>query len=252
MARLPLWVDPLDEPLAVAAGGVLLVLVVKLGLLGLVPGLLLGVLSALLLAALGRSLRRRPSQGQRLHDRRVEAGIDAALLRASELAAQAEALRLQAIERFTAAAQLEGLGLVQLCCERLAALPERLENRRSLLQSGGGVLLSTNDLSLRLRREEQALEREAEGPLRQERRGLVEQLRRNLSAAHQGMDEREARLLALATRQEALEGGLQQLRRQIDRQWSSEQASGAALATAIEPLDEALDQIERLLEAGGA
>ncbi len=252
MARLPTWADPLDEPLAVAAAGVLLLVVVKLGLLGLVPGLLLALLSALLLAALGRGLRRRPSQGQRLHDRRVEAGIDAALLRSSELAAQAATLRLQAIERFTASAQLEALGLVQLCCERLTALPERLESRRPLLQSGGGVLLSTGDLSLRLRREEQALEREADGPLRQERRRLVEQLRRNLSAAHQGMDEREARLLALSTRLEAIEGGLQQLRRQIDRQWSTEEASGAALTAAIDPLDGALDQIERLLEAGTA
>lgn len=68
------------------------------------------------------------------------------------------------------------------------------------------MLLSTGDLSLRLRREEQALEREADGPLRQERGRLVEQLRRNLSAAHQGMDEREARLLALSTRLEAIEG----------------------------------------------
>ena len=41
MARLPAWADPLDEPLAVAGAGVLLVVVVKLGLLDLVPGLLL-------------------------------------------------------------------------------------------------------------------------------------------------------------------------------------------------------------------
>ncbi|MCP9848630.1 hypothetical protein [Cyanobium sp. Morenito 9A2] len=252
MARLPAWVNPLDEPLAVATAGLLLVAVVRLGLLALVPGLLLGLGAALLLAALGRSLRRRPSQDQRLHDRRVEAGIDAALLRASELAAQAETLRLQAIERFTATVQLEGLGRVQLCCERLAALPQRLESRRPLLQSGGGVLLSTVDLSVRLRSEQQALTRDADGPLRQERRRLVDQLSRNLSAAHQGMDEREARLLALATRLEAIDGGLQLLRRQIEREWNSEEASDAALTAAIDPLDGALDQIERLLDAGRA
>jgi ribosomal protein L3 len=53
-------------------------------------------------------------------------------------------------------------------------------------------------------------------------------------------------------RLEAIDGGLQQLRRQIDRQWPSTEASDAAMATAIEPLDEAIDQIERSLDAGTA
>ncbi|MEA5415492.1 hypothetical protein [Synechococcus sp. BA-132 BA5] len=37
-----------------------------------------------------------------------------------------------------------------------------------------------------------------------------------------------------------------------DHQWPSTEASDAAMATAIEPLDEALDQIERSLDAGTA
>ena len=64
------------------------------------------------------------------------------------------------------------------------------------------------------------------------------------------MDEREARLLALSTRLERIDGGLRQLQRQVDRQWPSSEAGDAAMAGAIAPLDEALDQIERLLDAG--
>jgi hypothetical protein len=36
----------------------------------------------------------------------------------------------------------------------------------------------------------------------------------------------------------------------VDAQWPSTEATGTAVAEAIAPLDEALDQIERLLEAG--
>lgn len=243
------WPNPLDDPLAMAVGALLLVLLVRLGQLPLALGLLVGVIATLGIAAL-RARHRPRSRFERLHDQRLEAGIDTALARATELAQQAGTLRQEALVRFTDPGHLEALGTVQLCCDRLAALPERLRERRPLLDSGGGVLLPAENLAGRLAKEEQALRQESEGPLLQERRRLVEQLRRNLEAARLGMDEREARLLALATRLEAIDGGLHQLRRQIDRQWPSTEATAEAMAGAIEPLDEALDQIERLLEAG--
>jgi hypothetical protein len=233
------WPNPLDHPWAIAAGGLVLVLLVRVAGLGLPLGILSGAAVSLLASWL-----------QRLHQQRLELGLDGALDRAAGLADTALALKEEALARFTDPGHLEALGTVQLCCERLQALPERLEQRRPLLQSGGGVRLSADGLARRLATEERALQKEAEGPLRQERRRLVDQLRRNLDAARQGMDEGEARLLALATRLEAIDGGLQQLRRQIDRQWPSTEATGAAVTTAIEPLDEALDQIERLLDAG--
>jgi hypothetical protein len=252
-ARSGSWPNPLDDPLAVAVGGLLLVLLVRLGQLPLALGLLVGVGATLGLVAL-RARHRPRSRFERLHDQRLEAGIDTALARAQELALQAASLRQEAMVRFTDSAHLEALGTVQLCCDRLAALPDRLRERRPLLDSGGGVLLPAENLAGRLAREEQALRQETEGPLLQERRRLVEQLRRNVEAARLGMDEREARLLALATRLEAIDGGLYHLRRQIDRQWPSTEATAGvmagAVAAAIDPLDEALDQIERLLEAG--
>jgi hypothetical protein len=36
----------------------------------------------------------------------------------------------------------------------------------------------------------------------------------------------------------------------VDAQWPSSEATDAAVAEAIEPLNEALDQIDRLLDAG--
>ncbi|MFM7393200.1 MAG: hypothetical protein ACKO22_02260 [Cyanobium sp.] len=99
-------------------------------------------------------------------------------------------------------------------------------------------------------REQGALRREGSSTLRRERQQLVDQLERNLEAARLGMDEREARLLALSTRLERIDGGLRQLQRQVDRQWPSSEVGDAAMAEAIAPLDEALDQIERLLDAG--
>ena len=51
---------------------------------------------------------------------------------------------------------VQALGNVQLCCDRLAALPDRLRERRPLLESDGGVLLPEENLTGRLAREEQA------------------------------------------------------------------------------------------------
>jgi chromosome segregation ATPase len=140
--------------------------------------------------------------------------------------------------------------MVQLCCERLRLLPDRILQRRPLLESGGGILLSAEDLQARLSRARDELRRETSPTLRRERHQLVDQLTRNLDAARFGMDTREARLLALSTRLERIDGGLRHLQQQVDAQWPSTEASDAAVAEAIEPLDDALDQIDRLLDAG--
>ena len=241
--HLPL---PLDHPLAVASGGAAMVVAVRWGGAPLPLGIGLGVAVSLAGAALGR--RRRPaSRSLRRHDRRLNAGIEAALDRAAELVQQVEAIRGLALERFTTAEQLEALGLVQLCCDRLAALPERLQRHRSLLESGGGVLPAPEILARRLAEEEKRLRGEPEGPLHQQRRRLVEQLRHNLEAARLGFDEREARLLTLATGLEAVEGGLRHLRQRIDRHWPGSEVPAPSLAAAIDPLEEALDRIDALL-----
>ena len=78
----------------------------------------------------------------------------------------------------------------------------------------------------------------------------MDQLERNLDAARFGMDAREARLLALSTRLEQIDGGLRHLQQQVDAQWPSSDDTDAAVNEAIEPLDEALDQVDRLLDAG--
>jgi len=243
----PALVQPLDDPLAMAVAGVLLVVLVRLTPLGLPLGLVVGVVTAFAVAALRGHHRRR---GERVRDRRVSAGIDAALDRSRQLAMQADGVSREAMARLQDPLHLESLGLVQLCCERLRGLPDRIRQRRPLLESGGGVLLSAEDLNDRLAREQAALRREGSSTLRRERQQLVDQLDRNLEAARLGMDEREARLLALSTRLERIDGGLRQLQRQVDRHWPSTEVGDAAMAEAIAPLDEALDQIERLLDAG--
>ena len=248
MSPLPsAWANPLDDPLAVAVAGLLLVLLVRLTPLALPLALTLAVLIALGLATLRHRQGRR---GEGLRDRRVRESIDGAQQRASQLAVQAEMVSGEAMARFQDPGHLEPLGMVQLCCERLRGIPERIVQRRPLLESGGGILLSVDELQGRLSRERQELRRELSPTLRRERERLVDQLMRNLDAARFGMDAREARLLALSTRLEQIDGGLRHLQRQVDAQWPSSEATDAAVAEAIEPLDEALDQIDRLLDAG--
>jgi len=248
MARpTPFWANPLDDPLAVAAAGLLLVLLAQLTPLGLPLALPLAAAAAWGLAGWRRHQGR---PGERLRDRRVRASIDTALQRAAQLAIQAQLVNDQALARFQDPGHLEPLGLVQLCCDRLRALPERIEQRSALLESGGGILLPEADLQARLQREQQELKRESSATLRRERQRLVDQLSRNLEAARFGMDAREARLLALSTRLEQIDGGLRHLQHQVDATWPSSQATDAAMAEAIEPLDDALEQIDRLLDAG--
>jgi hypothetical protein len=240
-------VNPLDDPLAVALAGLVLVLLARFTPLGLGLALVVAVPLALALAALRAHPRGR---GRRLRDRRVVAEIDAAELRSRELAVQADLVRREALARFQDSAHLEPLGLVQLCCDRLRDLPGRIASRRRLLESGGGQLLPLEELEQRLQREQAAWQQESSATLRLERQRLVDQLRRNLDAARCGLDERQARLLALSTRLERIDGGLRHLQAQVARQWPSSDATDAAMAEAINPLDEALDQIEQLLDDG--
>ena len=124
-------VNPLYDPLAVALAGVLLVALVRLTPLGLPLALVVALPSGWVLALLRDRRRRR---GARLSDRRVSAGIEAAVARAGQLASQADLVSREAMARFQDLAHLEALGLVQLCCERLRGLPERIDQRRPLLE----------------------------------------------------------------------------------------------------------------------
>jgi len=239
------WVQPLDRPLAIAAAGLLLVALTRLTPLGLLPSLLIAAPVAVGLS----QLQARPrSRAERRREQRVDASIETALQRVAQLALQAELLSGEALSRWQQPDQLEPLALVQLCCERLRELPARIQQRRALLESGGGILLPLENLQARLQREREQLRREASPSLRRERQRLVDQLARNVEAADFGLDAREARLLALATGLERIDGGLRQLQLQLDAPWTSSEA-GAAVAAAIEPLQEALDQIEQLLDA---
>ena len=95
MARLSLpWVDPLADPLAVAAAGLLLVLLTRLTSLGLPMALLIAVLMAEGLAMVRAQGGRR---GERLRDRRVRETIDGLLQRATQLAIQAGGVSLSLI-----------------------------------------------------------------------------------------------------------------------------------------------------------
>jgi hypothetical protein len=241
------WVQPLDRPLAIAAAGLLLVALTRLTPLGLLPSLLIAVPAAVGLS----QLRARPrSRAERRREQRVDASIEAALQRLAQLALQAELLGGEALSRWQEPDQLEPLALVQLCCERLRELPQRIRQRRALLESGGGILLPLENLQARLQREREQLRRESSPSLRRERQRLVDQLARNVEAAGFGLDAREVRLLALSTGLERIDGGLRQLQLQLDAPWTSSEAGAAAVAAAIEPLQEALDQIDRLLDAG--
>lgn len=202
-----------------------------------------------LLVGLVGSLGRRPAgrrdgMGQRL----LGPGLAAALERSHQLVALAELLHLELLERLPSLEHLEDWGQLQLCGERLQALPARIMERRAFFEAGGELRRQAEALDRRLSCERLLLRREVSPILRGERVRLVEQLRRNLQVARLGSDEQASRLLALSTRLERIEGGLLHLQRHLKHQWIS--PVGAEGAIALLPLREALDQMEELLVEG--
>ena len=104
MARHPFaWANPLDDPLAMAVAGLLLVLLVRLTPLGLPLALLVGAIAA---AGLAMLRAQHASRGERLRDRRVRESIEAALQRANQLALQSDLVSAEGMARFQDPAHL--------------------------------------------------------------------------------------------------------------------------------------------------
>ncbi len=234
---------PLDHPGLVAAGGAVLVVAVRIAQLPLPLGLLLGVGVTLTLTEWRRRLRGREHRRRHLRlDTRLEA-IDA---RCDQLALQAAELSRQAARTLAGEQQLERLTEVQMLCDRLGTLPAWTERHAEALEAGRGVPMPLQPLRAQLRDEERAQRREPAGPLREARQRLVAQLQANLAAAEQGLDEREARVLSLATGLERLAGDLQRLQGLLEGLNSTETASIPRLQAAIQTIARDLDAIEAM------
>lgn len=203
--------NPLHYPLAVLAGGIVLVLGVRLVRL---PSFV--ALPAAVVVAIGTAAVRKehePEPAIELEDPQLEVEIKALYNKAKNLANQAVALRNEATERLTGASQMELMGAVQYACDRTQELPSKIQQLGQRL-GGGKSLLSAADLTQQIS-DAKAKRDSSSGAAKAQWQTLIASLERNLSLAQEGEDARQAQVVSLSTLISNAAGTLQQLQNKL-------------------------------------
>ncbi|QEY31061.1 hypothetical protein EVJ50_01130 [Synechococcus sp. RSCCF101] len=196
--------DPLQHPLAVLAGS----LVVVLGVRGLGLGWGLTLPAALLVTIGLAQLRSRPT-------RQGESDL---IRRSRQLSGAAGRLADEAAARLNDPDSLARLSALQLCCQRIAELPARLQRLEEIRPREAAPLLSAASLRTRLRQEARAL-RQSPGPtaLSGRRRELIRRLEENIALAERGAEAQRLQQITLVTLLEGIAGELQDVQVRLQR-----------------------------------
>ncbi len=203
--------NPLHYPLAVLAGGVVLVLGVRLVRL---PSLV--AVPVAMATSVGAAALRKQGDSTAtiaLEDPKLEAEIKALYNKGQSLAEQAVALRDEATERLTGAAQMELMGAVQYACDRTQELPTKIQQLGQRL-GGGKSLLSAEDLTQQIK-EAKTKRNKSSGAAKAQWQTLIDSLERNLNLAKEGEDARQAQVVSLSTLISNAAGTLQQLQNKL-------------------------------------
>jgi chromosome segregation ATPase len=203
--------NPLHYPLAVLAGGIVLVLGVRLVRL---PSFV--AVPAALAVAVGSTAVRKdsePGAAIELEDPQLGAEINILYGKAQNLANQALALRDEATKRLTGAAEMELMGAVQYACDRTQELPTKIQQLGQRL-GGGKSLLSAADLTQQIS-DAKAKRDSSMGAAKAQWQTLIESLEHNLTLAQEGEDTRQAQLVSLSTLISNAAGTLQQLQNKL-------------------------------------
>lgn len=202
--------NPLAYPLAVLAGGVFLIVGVRLLRLPSVVALPGSVLVATAGAAV---LKGREPETLGLDNPGLEQELLQARQRADQLSEQADELQAESVKLLTETHQVELLGIVQYACDHTRELPTKLDTLAKRLNSKGSIL-SLEDLQKQLE-EAQHKQRTSAGVAQAQWQRLVESLERNMALARQGEDAREAQVVNISTLIVDAAGVLQQLQNKL-------------------------------------
>lgn len=231
MTQRTWFVNPLEHWPAVLVAAV--VLVVGVRLLGqpwwlMLPiGVVMACLGAVFLAS-----RARAHLG--FADRDLIRELQTARQQARDLAAGAKDLQQEAERLLTRPDQLDLLGTVQFCCDRVGELPQKLEDLARRLQ-GGEALLSIDQLQQQRKRVKRDLA-ESRGAAKEQLQVLLTSLERNIELAQQGSDARQAQVLSLSTLIASTAGVLQQLQNKLRTADLRDQRQQAELKSLSEAL----------------
>ncbi|KKJ00361.1 hypothetical protein [Prochlorothrix hollandica] len=116
---------------------------------------------------------------------------------AQTLAQRAEILRSEASLRLTESHQMDLLVVVQLACDRAQELPDNIQALARKLQ-GQDSLFAVESLEKQLQ-QAQAQARQTDGMAHQQWQKVMASLQRNIQLAHQGQDARQAQMISLSS-----------------------------------------------------
>jgi uncharacterized membrane protein len=203
-------VNPLNYPLAVLAGGIVLFFGVRLAKL---PSLIIIPISVGITLGSATFLDRKQPQTINLENPVLERELENAKQQANLLVEKAKTLREEAQKLLSSSAQIELLTAVEYACVRILELPQKIEQLSSKLH-GGDSLLSVEDLEKQLR-EVSEKQKYSGGVALQQLKRLEKSLQNNIELAQEGQDAREAQVFSLANIIIESAGVLQQLQNRL-------------------------------------
>ncbi|WP_225895709.1 hypothetical protein [Dendronalium phyllosphericum] len=203
-------VNPLFYPWAVLAGGITLILGVRIAQL---PSLIVLPLATGVAVAGASFSKSREPQYLELDNPELQQEITSVKTSALVLANKSNELRLEVKKLLTDSFQMELLAAVQMSCDRASELPAKIDNLAWRLQ-GNNSLLSLNELQQQLLEVQQKLQ-SSSGMAKQHLSQLTDSLKRNIQLAKEGQDTRLARIVSISTQIQDSAGVLQQLHNQL-------------------------------------
>ena len=203
-------VNPLQFPLAVLAGGIVLVVGVRLIKL---PNLVILPVAAGTAVVGAVLLQQRQPKVAFSDNPALDQELQSVRQQAQVLMQQADRLRSEAAQLLVAPHQVDLLGAVEYACDRAHELPDKVD-QLSQRMSGSKALLSVQDLEQQRAQVERKCAASS-GAARQQWSNLADRLQRNIQLAQQGEDARQAQVLSLSALILDAGGVLQQLQNKL-------------------------------------
>lgn len=237
-------VNPLYSPLAVLAGGIVLVGGVRIAKLNSFIMLPLSVGVATVGAGIiapesskaAKPKQRSPAVEQELGNLRTQA---------NKLAQKALSLKTEAQELLTQSLQMELLGTLQYACDRTTELPQKIETMAERLH-GDDSILSVQELQQQRVTIQKKLA-QSSGATQQQLQQLDQSLQRNISLAQQGQDARQAQLLSLSQLIAESAGVLQAMQNQLRSADLAEASQSAELKNLSDELRDFQENLDVLV-----
>ena len=203
-------VNPLSYPLAVLAGGISLIVGVRLIQ---VPSLIMIPTAIAIAGGMAIPLSQKEANKINIENPALAREIRSVKQQAELLIDKAENLRSEAKQILTSSTQIELLTTVEYACDSTQELPRKIERVAQKLQ-GDDSLLYPAELTKQLA-EVQAKQKNSSGIAKEQLKQLAISLENNLKLARQGQDARQAQIVSLNTLVIESAGVLQQLQNRL-------------------------------------